>query len=65
MDYTDETVYWEKPSREVMMFKYVLSNAKKNEPDTILKAVDQFCWNGHWMNHVGDRKGALLDKAVK
>ena len=29
-----------------------------------MKAIDEFCWNGNWMNHIGDRKGVILDKAV-
>ena len=47
------------------MFKYVLANSTKHDGTSILKAIDEFCWNGHWMNHTGDRKGKILDKAIK
>lgn len=40
--------------------KYVLSTAK-HSPDSVIEAVDKFCWNNHWMMHVGDKKGEIVD----
>lgn len=32
--------------------------------DAVLEAVDAYCSERHWMMHVGDEKGAVLDAAV-
>ena len=30
----------------------------------VIEAVDQYCYSRHWMMHVGDEKGAILDRVV-
>jgi hypothetical protein len=31
------------------MIKYVLENAKKGDPDNILRTIDKFYWDGDWL----------------
>jgi len=50
---------------EDKLVDYVQGNAKDNDPESVLKAVDKFCWTTHWMMHVGDLKVAIVDQAVK
>lgn len=30
-------------------------------PDLVLLAVDRYCYSRHWMMHIGDQKGKILD----
>eukprot|EP00400_MALV-I_sp_L67-5_P000967 gene967-1144_t len=43
----------------------VLTKAEKNNPDSVLKAIDDYGWAGNFMINIGDVKGAILDSAVK
>lgn len=47
------------------LLKYVLDNAENNNPQSVIETIDKFCWNEHWMMHVGDEKGKILGKIVK
>ena len=40
------------------------SNAKRNDPQSVLDAIDDFCYSRHWMMHIGDVKGVDLDRGV-
>lgn len=51
------------PSPFFIQFRYVF--AEKGSPESVLSAVDKFCWtDGQWMMHVGDQKGITLDAEV-
>lgn len=45
---------------EYEMLKYVLENATDNDPKSVIETIDKFCWDNHWMMHVGDEKGKIL-----
>lgn len=47
------------------MLKYVLENAEDNNPRSVIDTIDKFCWENHWMMHVGDTKGKILENTVK
>lgn len=34
-------------------------------PEAVLSACDRFCYEQHWMMHVGDVKGQMLEKAIQ
>jgi len=53
------------PEIENQFSEYVLNNSVDNDPNSVIKAADDFCWNNHWMMHVGDKKGAFLDKVIE
>lgn len=38
---------------------------KTNDAQSVMDVVDKFCWNDHWMMHVGDEKGKILSDQVK
>jgi catechol O-methyltransferase len=46
------------------MLDHVKATATQNDPISILKTIDDYCWK-HWMMHVGDRKGLILDNEVE
>ena len=49
---------------EEAMLLYVQKNAVAGDPDSVLSAVDAFCYQRHWMMHIGDFKGQHLDTTV-
>ena len=44
---------------------YIFENAKQNDPDSILKAMDDFAKNKRFLMNIGNEKGLLLSKEVK
>jgi len=50
---------------EDSLAEFVVANAKLNDPESVVTTVDQFCWNNHWMMHVGDNKGKIVDDVIK
>ncbi len=51
--------------REAALADYVLANAKPGDVDDAIRAVDEFCYGQSYMMNVGDKKGALLDAAIR
>jgi catechol O-methyltransferase len=51
--------------KEEKLLDYVLQNAVDNEASSVLKCIDDFGWNQHWMMCLGDEKGEFLDEAIK
>lgn len=49
---------------EDSLFLFIQRNAIKGDPESILKAIDVFCYSRHWMMHCGDRKVKFLDNAL-
>jgi catechol O-methyltransferase len=49
---------------EKELLQYVLENADSNVA-SVIKTIDDFCWNNHWMMHVGDEKGKILSNVIK
>ena len=45
--------------------KYVFENAIKNNPDSVLKAMDNFAKNRRFLMNIGDIKGSLLINQLK
>lgn len=57
-----------KESTEEKMLRCVLNTiGTKNNPENVIAAIDKFCWNreNNWMMNVGDRKGLILDNAIR
>ena len=42
----------------------VMEKATQGDPDSVLKAIGDFGWDGNFMINIGDIKGAYLDEAV-
>lgn len=49
---------------ELKLLDYVLKNAEHGNPQSVIETVDKFCWENHWMMHLGDEKGAILDETL-
>lgn len=49
---------------EQELLEYVKTYATKGDPESVIKTVDKFCWEHHWMMHVGGLKGGILDNVV-
>ena len=45
--------------------KYVFENAIRNNPDSVLKAMDNFAKNRRFLMNIGDIKGSLLINQLK
>lgn len=52
-------------SREQQLLEHVKKNAVKGDPESVLETIDKYCWDNHWMMHIGDEKGKILDAEVK
>ena len=44
---------------------YIFENAKQNDPDSILKAMDDFAKNKRFLMNIGNEKGLLLTEELK
>jgi len=51
-------------SREEQLLRHIVEKAKEGDPESVLKAVDDFCYSTSLMMHVGDVKGRILDELV-
>ncbi len=51
--------------REEAMADHVLANAKRGDPEDVIRVIDDFCMNHSVMINVGDEKGEILDRAVR
>jgi catechol O-methyltransferase len=54
-----------KGDRQDAVRQHVLKHAKEGDLDSVVNAIDQFAWNGNWMMNIGDKKGLILDQAIK
>ena len=44
---------------------YGAEDNTSREPEAVLGAIDDFGWNSEFLMNIGDRKGAILDKALR
>ena len=44
---------------------YIFKNAKQNDPESILRAMDDFAKNNRFLMNIGDEKGLLLTEELK
>merc|ERR1719397_604546 len=47
------------------MLKKVLLTAKQGDPESVIKTIDKFCWDGGFLMNIGDVKGKILDQVIK
>ena len=50
--------------REEALANHVEANAKRGDPEDVIRVIDDFCMNRSVMINVGDEKGEILDAAV-
>lgn len=51
--------------REEALARYVVANARAGDLDDVIRAIDEFCYRRSFMMNVGDKKGEILDAAVR
>ena len=52
-------------SKEKRVLNYVLSNAQKNDPKSILEAIDECGYKKFFLMNIGDKKGQILEEYVR
>ncbi|XP_075575366.1 catechol O-methyltransferase isoform X2 [Pelecanus crispus] len=52
-------------SKEQRILNFVLQNAVRGDPCSVLDTIDKYCSQKEWAMNVGDEKGLILDKTVE
>ena len=45
--------------------EYVLQHATQGDVKSVIDVIDKYAWNEQWLMNIGDRKGTILDDAIK
>jgi catechol O-methyltransferase len=51
--------------REQRVADYVVAKARRGDVDDVIRVIDDFGWHQSLLINVGDKKGPILDKAVR
>ena len=54
-----------KKPKELEVLELVKKKAIKNNPNSILKIIDDYAYRSTFLMNIGDQKGEILDKAIK
>ncbi|NXE72039.1 COMT methyltransferase, partial [Cochlearius cochlearius] len=52
-------------SKEQRILNFVLQNAVRGDPCSVMDTIDKYCSQKEWAMNVGDEKGLILDKTVE
>ncbi|XP_066459569.1 catechol O-methyltransferase-like [Eleutherodactylus coqui] len=52
-------------TKEQRVLQYVLDNAVRGDPQSVIDSIDTYCSQKEWAMNVGDQKGLILDNVVK
>ncbi|KAM4808112.1 uncharacterized protein WCC33_003274 [Rhinophrynus dorsalis] len=52
-------------TKEQRILDFVLQNAVRGNPQSVVDCVDKYCSEKEWAMNVGDQKGQILDRIVK
>uniref|UniRef100_A0A8C8S2X6 catechol O-methyltransferase n=1 Tax=Pelusios castaneus TaxID=367368 RepID=A0A8C8S2X6_9SAUR len=52
-------------SKEQRILNFVLQNAVRGDPQSVVDTIDKYCSQKEWAMNVGDEKGLILDKIVE
>ncbi len=47
------------------LLNYVLQNTRPGDINGIINAIDRYGWTRQWLMNIGDRKGKILDGAIR
>jgi catechol O-methyltransferase len=53
------------PARPVQAARYVASNARRGDPEDVLRTLDQFAQQERWLMSVGPKKGPLIKELAQ
>ncbi|KAM4808510.1 catechol O-methyltransferase-like [Rhinophrynus dorsalis] len=51
--------------KEQRILDFVLQNAVRGDPQSVVDNIDEYCSKREWAMNVGDEKGLILDKILK
>ena len=54
-----------KKPKELEVLELVKKKAIKNNPNSVLKIIDDYAYKSTFLMNIGDQKGEILDKAIK
>jgi len=52
-------------SQYLPLLNYVLERTRPGDINGIINAIDQYGWTQQWLMNIGDRKGGILDNAIR
>jgi catechol O-methyltransferase len=52
-------------SKSRMLLDYVLEKSRPGDIQGVIGTIDEFGWNKRWLMNIGDKKGKILDDAVR
>ncbi|NWX83316.1 COMT methyltransferase, partial [Nothoprocta ornata] len=52
-------------SKEQRILNFVLQNAVRGDPSSVVDTIDKYCSEKEWAMNVGNEKGKILDKTVE
>lgn len=58
-------VFFMNQTKEQRILQYVLDNAVRGDPESVINHIDKYCSQKEWAMNVGDQKGLILDNVVK
>ena len=54
-----------KKPKEFEVLELVRKNATKNNPESILKIIDDYAYKKTFLMNIGDQKGEILEEAIR
>ncbi|KAM3939715.1 catechol O-methyltransferase isoform 1-T2 [Leptodactylus fuscus] len=58
-------VFFMNHTKEQRVLQYVLDNATRGDPQSVIESIDKYCNEKEWAMNVGDQKGLILDNVVR
>lgn len=52
-------------SSHVSLVNYVLKKSQPGNVQNVIDTIDRFGWTKQWLMNIGDRKGQILDDAIR
>jgi catechol O-methyltransferase len=52
-------------SPHLPVLNYVLRKSRRGDIQNIIDTIDRYGWTKQWLMNIGDRKGKILDDAIR
>ncbi len=52
-------------SSHLSLLNYVLQKSRRGDIQDVINTIDKFGWTKQWLMNIGDRKGKILDDAIR
>lgn len=47
------------------LYDYVLRKSRPGDVQSVIDSIDKYGWTKQWLMNIGDRKGKILDDAIR